>query len=275
MIHSGCDIINDIYDIEIDRICKPNGAVASGQIPVKNAWGYMILLFSIALILSLNLSMILFACLLTGIIVGGIMYSHPSFRFKDRPGIAMADMAFCFALESIGVWSIYSPINSNGLMVAVYVFILIFSLTFMKDFKDVAGDINSLPLLLGIRRAAKVCSMLTILPLIPLIYAITRYHYLAPAAVIYALFAAGCIKILLRDPVAEGNRLKDRMILALTVPNFSMLFVNMTLSLYRQVLQFFQSIGTAGFLYLEKFFQSFYCLFIDKEITHCLVFIYK
>ncbi len=140
MIHSGCDIINDIYDIEIDRICKPKGAIASGQISVKNAWGYMILLFSTALILSLNLSLILFACLLTGIIVGGIMYSHPSFRFKDRPGIAMADIA---------------------------------------------------------------------------------------------------------------------------------------LPLYRQALQFFQSIEIAGFLYLEKFFQSFYCLLIDKEITHCLVFIYK
>ncbi len=154
MIHSGCDVINDIYDIEIDKICKPDGAIASGRISVKNAWIYMILLFSTALILSLNLSLILFACLLTGIIVGGIMYSHPSFRLKDKPGIAMADMALCFALESIGIWSVYSQINTRSLMVAAYVFVLVFSLTFMKDFKDVAGDINSLPLLLGIHKAA-------------------------------------------------------------------------------------------------------------------------
>lgn len=170
MIHSGCDIINDIYDIEIDKICKPDSAIASGKISVKNARCYMILLFSTALILSLNLSLILFASLLTGIIIGGIMYLHPVFRFKDKPGIAMADMALCFALESIGVWIIYAPINADSLMVAVYIFILVFSLTFMKDFKDVAGDINSLPLLLGIRKASKVCSVLTILPLIPLMY---------------------------------------------------------------------------------------------------------
>ncbi len=231
MIHSGCDIINNIYDIKIDKICKPNGAIASGQISVKNAWLYMLLLFSTALILALNLSLILFACFLTGIIVGGIMYSHPVFRFKDKPGIAMADMAVCFALESIGVWSIYSTINSDSLMVAVYVFVLVFSLTFMKDFKDVAGDINSLPLLLGIRRAAKVCSALTILPLIPMIYAVTKYHYLALAAVIYAVLIAGCIKILMGNPVAEGNQLKDRMILALTVPNFTMLLLKMVISL--------------------------------------------
>ncbi|MBU4373195.1 MAG: UbiA family prenyltransferase [Euryarchaeota archaeon] len=231
MIHSGCDIINDIYDIEIDKICKPNGAIASGQISLKNAWIYMMSLFSTALVLSLNLSPILFACFLTGIIIGGIMYSHPLFRFKDKPGIAMADMAFCFALESIGVWSIYSPVNSDSLLVAAYIFVLVFSLTFMKDFKDVAGDVNSLPLLLGIRQAARVCSVLTLLPLFPLIYAVTKYHYLALAAVIYAVLIAGCIKILMGNPVAEGNQLKDRMILALTVPNFTMLLLKMVISL--------------------------------------------
>lgn len=231
MIHSGCDIINDIYDIEIDKICKPDGAIASGQISLKNAWMYMVLLFSTALILSLNLSLILFASLLIGIIVGGVMYSHPSFRFKDKPGIAMADMALCFALESIGVWSIYSPIDTDSLTVAAYVFVLVFSLTFMKDFKDVTGDINSLPLLLGIRQAARVCSVLTILPLVPLMYAVTKYNFLALAALIYILLIIGCIKILMNNPVAEGNRLKDRMILALTVPNLSMLLAKMAVFL--------------------------------------------
>ncbi|MBN2488978.1 MAG: UbiA family prenyltransferase [Methanosarcinaceae archaeon] len=227
MIHSGCDIINDIYDIEIDRICKPDGAIASGQIPIKSAWGYMILLFSLALILSFNLSLILFICLITGIIVGGIMYSHPLFRFKDIPGVAMADMAVCFALESMGVWSIYSVINSDALVVAAYVFVLVFSLTFMKDFKDVEGDINSLPLMLGIHRAARVCCLLTVLPLIPLLYAVTKYDYLAIAALIYAVVATGCIKILLGDPVTNGKLLKDRMIMALTIPNCTMLLARM------------------------------------------------
>ena len=105
-------------------------------------------------------------------------------------------------------------------MVAAYIFILVFSLTFMKDFKDVAGDINSLPLLLGIRRAAIVCSALAILPLIPLLYVIIKYHYSFLTAIIYLLLIAGCIKILMGNPVAKGHRLKDWMIMALTVPNF-------------------------------------------------------
>ncbi|WP_198003742.1 UbiA family prenyltransferase [Methanococcoides burtonii] len=227
MIHSGCDILNDIFDFEIDKICKPNGAIASGQMSMKKAWGYMILLFSVALLIAFKLSLILFLCLLAGIIIGGIMYSHPMFRFKDIPGIAMLDMAVCFALESIGLWSVYSPLTPDSLMVAAYIFVLIFSLTFMKDFKDVAGDINSLPLKIGIRRAAIVCSLLAILPLIPLLYAVTKYHYLSLAALIYVVLIAGCTQILLDDPVAKGNKLKDRMIMALTIPNFMVLLVKM------------------------------------------------
>jgi len=233
MIHSGCDIINDIYDIEIDKICKQDGAIASGQISVKNAWIYMMLLFSTALSLALVLSLILFACLLIGIMVGGIMYSHPLFRLKDKPGIAMADMALCFALESTGTWSIYSFVNNDSLLVAIYVFVLIFSLTFMKDFKDVAGDVNSLPIMLGTRRAATVCGVLTLLPLIPMIYACMKYHYLWLAVIVYAILIVECVKILMRDPVAEGKRLKDMMILALTAPNFTMLLTTMALLLQR------------------------------------------
>lgn len=231
LIHGACDIINDIYDVEIDKICKPKGAIASGQISGKNAWKYMFILISAALIISFNLSLILFICLLTGFFVGGIMYSHTSFRLKDKPGMAMANMGLCFALESIGIWSIYSPVGRDSLMVAAYIFILVFSLTFMKDFKDVAGDINSLPLLLGIRKAAKVCSALAILPLIPLLYVIIKYDYSGLTAIIYIVLIAVCIRILMGNPVAEGHRLKNWMILALTVPNFSMLFASIIKSL--------------------------------------------
>jgi 4-hydroxybenzoate polyprenyltransferase len=56
MIHSGCDIINDIFDCEIDKICKPTGAIASGKISIRNAWIYMLILFLAALLISFKLS---------------------------------------------------------------------------------------------------------------------------------------------------------------------------------------------------------------------------
>jgi 4-hydroxybenzoate polyprenyltransferase len=223
MIHSGCDVLNDIYDLEIDKICKPDGAVASGQIPLRNAWAYMMLLFSASLAILLVLGPIAFLSALVGIMIGGVLYSHPRFRLKDKPGIAMAAMALCFTIESVGIWSLYAPVDASALTVAAYVFVLIFSLTFMKDFKDVAGDVCSLPLLLGPHRAAKVCCALTLLPLLPLSFMAIRHNTMLLAAIVYIALAAVCIKILLGDPVKNGARLKNWMILALTLPNFIML----------------------------------------------------
>lgn len=215
--------MNDIYDVDIDRISKPKGAIVSGAIPLKIAWIYMGALFLISLAISLCLSRLLFLSLILAIMVGGIMYSHPFFRLKDTPGVAMLDMALCFSLESLCVWSIYSPLNFNSLMVAAYIFVLAFSLTFMKDFKDVSGDKNSLPLLLGIGKAAKVCSALAILPLIPLIFLVIKYPFILPSAIVYVLLVMGCIKILNGDPVKNGVKLKNWMIMALVVPNFTMI----------------------------------------------------
>ena len=229
MVHSGCDIMNDIYDYDIDKICKPNGSIASGQMSIKMAWGYMALLFAGSLLISYSLSFILFLCMSTGIIIGGILYSHPLFRFKDIPGVAMLAMAVCFALESIGLWSIYSPLNTDSLIVAAYVFVMIFSLTFMKDFKDVAGDINSLPLMIGIRKASIICSLLTVLPLILLIHAMRDYHEIFVGVLVYIALAIGCIQILMDDPVSKGETLKNRMVMALTIPNFAILGLKMIL----------------------------------------------
>ena len=229
MIHSGCDIMNDIYDYDIDKICKPDGSIASGQMSIKMAWGYMALLFAGSLVISYSMSFILFLCMFTGIIIGGILYSHPLFRFKDIPGVAMLDMAVCFALESIGLWSIYSPLSHDSLIVAAYVFVMIFSLTFMKDFKDVAGDVNSLPLMMGIRNASIICSLLTALPLIPLVYAMMNNHELVIGVLVYIALAIGCIQILMDDPVSKGNVLKNRMVMTLTIPNFVILGLKMIL----------------------------------------------
>ncbi|MFH1774763.1 MAG: UbiA family prenyltransferase [Methanobacteriota archaeon] len=222
LMHSGSDIYNDIYDREIDGICKPEAPIPSGRMSVKVAWAYLSLLTFTALVVSLLLSKILFLCYVIGILCGYVLYSHPNFRFKDKSVVAIAIIAFCFVLESIGVWSIYSYITGNTFIVAAYIFLLIFSLVFMKDFRDVRGDVNSLPLMLGVRRAAKVCCGLAFAPVIILVILSIVYKsiYMLVTAVIFLFLIYPCVKILLfGDPVIQGDKLKDRMILSLSVPN--------------------------------------------------------
>ncbi len=222
LIHSGGDVYNDIYDREIDKICKPMAPIPSGRMSIKTAWAYLVLLVSLALSVSLYLSKILFICLVIGILTGYVLYSHPMFRFKDIPIVAIAIIAFYFSLESIGVWSIYSSITREAFIVAGYIFFLTFSLVFMKDFRDVKGDINSLPIMLGVKKAAILSSILCIIPAIILVALsmIYRSVIVVITSLTFIFLASFCIKILLfGDPVAQGKELKNKMIMSLSIPN--------------------------------------------------------
>src|SRR3989344_737409 len=48
-------IINDIFDIEIDRVNKPERPLPSGRITKKKAWAYSILLFIIGNVIAYNI----------------------------------------------------------------------------------------------------------------------------------------------------------------------------------------------------------------------------
>ncbi|ODS41017.1 ubiquinone biosynthesis protein UbiA [Candidatus Altiarchaeales archaeon WOR_SM1_SCG] len=221
-VHSGGDVINDIYDLHIDKICKPNSPIASGRMSVETAWIFLIILYSASIsiaILLLNYTCIIVSIL--GIIIGGVLYSHPRFRFKDHPVLSVTSIASYFALEAIGVWSAYAPITIDTLIVSFYVFVLLFSLTFFKDFKDVKGDINSLPLMLGVKKAAKVVSTLSLLPMLPMLYLLFLYEKtaIALAMVVYIPIAISAIYILVNDPVTQGHRLRNKVYLMIFIPS--------------------------------------------------------
>jgi geranylgeranylglycerol-phosphate geranylgeranyltransferase len=54
LIMSSSMIINDIIDIDIDKINSPNKPLVTGSIKIKEAYGYLIILLSIAELLSYN-----------------------------------------------------------------------------------------------------------------------------------------------------------------------------------------------------------------------------
>ncbi|WP_340819947.1 UbiA family prenyltransferase [Methanolobus sp. WCC4] len=219
MVHGCCNIMNDIYDLDIDAICKPDGAVRSGRLSMRTSWSYMFFLLVAGLLLALYIDLILFLCLFLSFIIGGVMYSHPAFRLKDIPGVAMLSMAICFSLGSIGVWSVYSPLDLEGLLIAIYIFMLSFSLLSMKDFKDIAGDVNSLPLMVGVEKASRICIFLTVIPLLPLFYLVMYDLEFIIGAAVYVIFSLGCIRILMDDPVSKGKLLKHRMQMAFVAPS--------------------------------------------------------
>jgi len=221
MIHGGGDIINDIYDRNIDKICKPNSPIVSGRMSVRTAWVYMIILYSVSIVIASLLNYICLIISILGIVIGGFLYSHPQCRLKDHPILSITSIALCFALESIALWSIYAAITTETMIVSFYVFILLFSLAFFKDFRDVKGDVNSLPLMIGVKKAGIVVSVLSLLPILPMFYLLFLYKTTAITLVIivYIPIVISAIHILLTDPVTHGNRLKNRMFLIILIPS--------------------------------------------------------
>ncbi|MDY0387070.1 MAG: hypothetical protein RBT65_08090 [Methanolobus sp.] len=83
--------------------------------------------------------------------------------------------------------------------------------------------------MIGIRKASIICSLLTVLPLILLIHAMRYNHEIFVGVLVYIALAIGCIQILMDDPVSKGETLKNRMVMALTMPNFAILGLKMIL----------------------------------------------
>jgi len=48
-VAAGSNVVNDIYDIEIDKINRPHRALPSGRMTVKQAWVYVVILSAIGL----------------------------------------------------------------------------------------------------------------------------------------------------------------------------------------------------------------------------------
>lgn len=221
LIHSSMDVYNDIADLPIDVHVKKSSPLVTGELTVKGAYIYMSLLLSFGLLLAYHVGKIFFLLSILGACLG-VLYSHPRTRWKDKPSLSPVFIVG-FAIEGLGVWSIYGAISLEAALFSLHIFILICSLVYLKDWKDIEGDRSSLPLKYGKETAVRINTALIIIPFASFAYLITKYGWIAfLSLLIYTLFAWQCGQILYSDPVALGARLKNKMVLAMITPNLSL-----------------------------------------------------
>ncbi len=131
-------VINDYFDIKIDKINRPERPLASGEISVKSA----IIYYSITSIIGLSLSILInytafFIALLTAILL--FIYS---LKIKTIPLFGNLSVA---ALT--GLTFIYGGISVNNisasLIPAVFALLINFVREIVKDMEDVNGDIQN------------------------------------------------------------------------------------------------------------------------------------
>lgn len=135
LITGAANIVNDIFDIEIDRINKPERILASGKMTVKKAWIAYGVLNMAALTFMATVNLPLFAIAL----FSALLLFFYSLYFKRTILIGnfivslVSGTAFIFGALAIDDWTV-------GIVPAVFAFLFHFGREVIKDLQDVQGD---------------------------------------------------------------------------------------------------------------------------------------
>ncbi|MEZ4804674.1 MAG: homogentisate phytyltransferase [Bacteroidia bacterium] len=150
--------INQIEDVELDKINKPFLPIASGELSVKNAKWIVYSSFIFCSILASILSPLLLAIVIISMGIGW-GYSRPPFYLrKHHLPAALSISIVRGVMVNLGGFLvfqklIYNTYKLNGDIIALVFFVVIFSvvIAWFKDIPDVKGDklfkLKSLPIL--------------------------------------------------------------------------------------------------------------------------------
>ncbi len=132
------NIINDIVDVKIDAINKPNRVLPSGKMSIRGAFTLYYLLVSTSIFLSLQISIISFCIVLTA----NLMLMLYSLRFKGIPGIKNITIAFLAAMIFIYAGTVAGNLKLS-IFPAIFAFLSTLLREIIKDIEDITGDADA------------------------------------------------------------------------------------------------------------------------------------
>ncbi|CUU09076.1 geranylgeranylglycerol-phosphate geranylgeranyltransferase [Candidatus Thermokryptus mobilis] len=177
LIDAGGNIINDFFDVEIDKINKPKRPIPSGLISRKLALYLYILTTSLGIILSNFLGLLPFLISLSS----SVLIFLYSFRLKRLPLFGNFIVAFLTGLAFIFAGSIAKNIK-EAIIPMVFALLINLAREIIKDIEDIEGDmkagLNTFPIKAGIKKSIMLSSfILAILILLtPLPYMLGFYN---------------------------------------------------------------------------------------------------
>ena len=207
MIAAGGYVINNIMDQATDNDNKPNQVVVGKSITEINAYNVYFAVTVLGVGTGFYLSNVIdkpgFAAIF--IIISATLYLYAT-SLKQMLLIGNIVVAFLlsFSVLIIGIFDLLPVINPGNQVVmaelfsilldyALFAFIINFIREIVKDLEDVNGDynqgMNTLPIAIGINRTSKLVLVLSIIPLIMVLYYIKTYFFAYDlySATIYAL----------------------------------------------------------------------------------------
>ena len=181
LLNAGNNALNQIYDLDIDRVNKPKRPLPSGRLSIAQAWVFTAIMYVLALVLAwlvapggsaLSLSKGRHECfwLVAVAVVCTYIYSVPPLRTK-RLGI-WANVTIAIPrglLLKVAGWSSVKTIAGVEPWYIGAIFgLFLLGATTTKDFADMEGDrrggCRTLPIQFGVRRAAWMISPSFVVP---------------------------------------------------------------------------------------------------------------
>jgi len=180
LITAGGYVVNDIFDVEADKINKPKKVIITQSISKKQGWTFYIVLNCIGVFLGLYLSFNSQLISLSYYFIGTFLLLFLYSKYLKR--LPLIGNLLISILVSMPMFLVYEFQNSlaikNNMFTNLFLFIVIsqyilfaFLSTFVreiiKDIEDVKGDYNlkmkTLPILLGRKRTRNIAIVFTMI----------------------------------------------------------------------------------------------------------------
>jgi 4-hydroxybenzoate polyprenyltransferase len=173
VLNAASNALNQIYDLDIDRINKPKRPLPSGRLSLRDAWRFTFAAYAVALVLAWLVApagrhecfwIVVVATIIT------VLYSAPPFRTK-RLGI-WANVTIAIprgVLLKVAGWSAIKTIAGTEPWYIGAIFgLFLLGASTTKDFADMDGDARggcrTLPIVYGVRQAAWMISPSFVVP---------------------------------------------------------------------------------------------------------------
>ena len=221
---SAGNVINDYFDINIDKINRQGRVLPKGELTLKEALNFYIFLTGIALLFSVFISLL---ALLEVFFAAALLFLY-SYKIKKIPLLGNFVVAFL-----TGFAFIYGGIAVNNveaaMIPALFAFLINFIREIVKDMEDIEGDkqqgINSYPAVHGFKKAKTLIVFITIVLIIltvfPFIQELYKIEYFLVVMIFVNPLLVYIIKSLFDDDSNKNlnklsNLLKLNMVIGLT-----------------------------------------------------------
>ncbi|NRB61176.1 MAG: geranylgeranylglycerol-phosphate geranylgeranyltransferase [Winogradskyella sp.] len=206
-IAAGGYVINDVFDIDTDKVNKPERVIINKYITEKNGFNIFIALNIIGVGLGFYLSNSIgksgyFAIF---IIASALLYIYSNgLKQMTLIGNIAVSVVVALCILMVGIFELIPAINQTNTEVqifflkiildyAIFAFMINLVREIVKDIEDIDGDhksgMKTLPIVIGRERATKVAFGLSLIPLFGVVYYVVTYFFKQQLLLAYFLIA--------------------------------------------------------------------------------------